>query len=83
MFECENLSEIKEQKEFLNRLGLTQELFDCFYKDHFSKHLKTMKVNIKIVQAVLKKLNSMRDDIVCPVAEVPLTEVARKISVVS
>ncbi len=83
LFECENLSEIKEQKEFLNRLGLTQELFDCFYKDHFSKHLKTMKVNIKIVQAVLKKLNSMRDEIVCPVAQAPLLDVTRKISVIS
>lgn len=42
-----------------------------------------MKVNIKIVQAVLKKLNSMWDDIICPVTEVPSMEVARKISVIS
>jgi hypothetical protein len=34
-----------------------------------------MKVNIKIVQSVLKKLNSMRDDIVSPVIEVPQIEV--------
>ena len=49
MFECETLSEIKETKELFNKLGITQEIFDIFYKDHFSKHLKTMKVNIKIV----------------------------------
>ena len=49
LFECENLSEIKKTKELFNKLGITQELFDFFYKDHFSKHLKTMKVNIKIV----------------------------------
>lgn len=71
LFECENISEIKETKEIFHKLGITQELFDFFYKDHFSKHLKTMKVNIKIVQTVLKKLNSMRDDIVMPVVEAP------------
>ena len=73
MINCENLSEIGDRKHQLQNLRLTSDLFDVFYKDHFSKHIKTMKVNIKIVQEVMKKLNSMRDDIVCqdyPVAVV-------------
>jgi hypothetical protein len=49
MFDCENLSQIGDQKALLRKLCISQEIFDCFYKDHFSKHLKTIKVNIKIV----------------------------------
>ena len=50
LFECDSLSQLSEIKNILNKFGLSEDLFDCFYKDHFSKHLKTMKVNIKIVQ---------------------------------
>ena len=43
---------------------ITEEHFEAFYKE-FSKQLKTMKVGIKIVSAILKKVNFLRDDIIC------------------
>lgn len=42
---------------------ITEEHFEAFYKE-FSKQLKTMKVGIKIVSAILKKVNLLRDDII-------------------
>ena len=43
---------------------ITEEDFDRFYTE-ISKNLKTMKQNIKIVSTILKKINSLREDIIC------------------
>lgn len=44
-------------------LRLTEEDFDVYYRV-FSKTLKTMKVNIRVVSAIMKLANSLRDQIV-------------------
>ncbi len=47
-------------KALLKGFKVTEEHFEAFYKE-FSKQLKTMKVGIKIVSAMLKKVNLLRD----------------------
>ena len=47
-------------KALFKGFKVTEEHFETFYKE-FSKQLKTMKVGIKIVSAVLKKVNFLRD----------------------
>lgn len=42
---------------------ISEEHFEAFYKE-FSKQLKTMKVGIKVVSAILKKVNLLRDEII-------------------